>query len=191
MHSTLGRIARILTGAALLGVLASCGGTGTGETATTTQTAAPPTQAPATQQPLPKTLILQVDTVRGPAGLTDAEKAYLSCIQENRYPQGTQIVWRAKVFDPATGKAMDDKALTSVTLTLPDATTKTLKYGPHGPKDAPTDIFWTTSFTLPKDYPTGAFNYKLDATAPEGRTGSYSQFNMAVSMLQVVPAGKP
>lgn len=167
--------------------LVSCGGAGTGETAAT--------KAPATVAPVaaavPKTLVIVGDIVRGPEGLGDAEKAYLSCVQSNRYPQGSQIVWRYNVLDPMTAKPMDDKQLKTVTLTLPDGKTQDLKYGPHPKGPPPGPYFWTTSFKLPQDYPTGAFKYKVVATDNEGRTGTDLQFTVAASVLQVVPLGKP
>ncbi len=81
------------------------------------------------------------DVVRGPNRLTDEQKVYLSCVQANRIPQDGQIVWRFKVMDPVTAKAMDDKALKSFNLTLPDGSTKALKYGGHGgTKENPADM---------------------------------------------------
>lgn len=166
-------------------VLASCG-SATGE-ATTTTTPAPTqaqTQAPVTA----KALLLQTDTVRGSAGLSAEEKVYLSCVQQNRFPQGAAIVWRVKVFDPLSATALDDKGLKSVVLTLPDGTTKAFKYGAH-PAGKTDDYFWTSSFTVPADYPTGAFSYKVTATSNEGLVGTYTQFNVAASALQIIPTG--
>lgn len=186
------RSLRVLaSGTALLfltATLAACGG-GTGETAAS---AAPPTAAPTaapTVAPVAKFLILQGDTVRSPEGLTDEEKTYLSCVQQSRFPQGSRIVWRMKAIDPLSGKSLDDKQLKSFILTLPDGKTQALKWGPH-PATNPVDYFWTTGFSLAKDYPTGAFNFKLVATSNEGAIGEWEEFKVAAAMLQVVPAGK-
>lgn len=135
-----------------------------------------------------KTLILQADTTSGSVGTTDEEKAAFSCVQKNRFPQGEPIVWRVRVLSTVTAKPMDDKDLKSVVITLPDNTTQNLKFGPH-PKGKTDDYFWTTSFKLPLDYPTGAFKYKIVATSNEGWTGTYDQFNVASSVLQVIKAG--
>ena len=135
-----------------------------------------------------KILIVYADTTSGNVGTTDEEKAALSCVQKNRFPQGESIVWRVRVISPVTGKAMTDQDLKGVELTLPDGTAKALKYGPH-PKGKTDDYFWTTSFKIPADYPTGAFKYKLVATSPEGITGTFDQFNVASSLLQVISAG--
>ena len=177
----------------LAGVLASCGG-GTGESPTTATTA--PTTAPtvaATTAPQKAAfLILQGDTVRSPEGLTDDQKTYLSCVQENRFPQGSRIVWRFRVLDPTTGTALDDKALKSFTLSLPDGTSVAFKYGGHGGPDKqhPAEYFWTAGFSVPADYPTGAFSYKVTATSVEGAVGTYEQFKVAPAQLQIVALGK-
>ncbi len=174
------------------GVFASCGGASqTGAPAASVEPAAAsaaPTAAPAQGPLAAQTLLIQADTTSGSIGTTPEEKAAYSCVQKNRFPQGDAIVWRVRVFSTVTGKALDDKGLRTVELTLPDGTTKPLKYGPH-PKGKTDDYFWTTSFKLPADYPTGAFAYKLLATSPEGWTGTFDQFNVASSMLQVIKAG--
>ena len=133
-------------------------------------------------------LLVYADTTSGSLGTTDEEKAALSCVQKNRFPQGESIVWRVRVIDPATGKPMTDKDVKTVTLTFPDGTTKDMKFGPH-PKGKTDDYFWAASFKIPADYPTGAFKYKVLATSNEGVTGSFDQFNVASSLLQVIKAG--
>ncbi|MDO8506236.1 MAG: hypothetical protein Q7S41_01360 [Candidatus Limnocylindria bacterium] len=175
------------------GLVVSCGGAtaepassaaaaAAAPTATAAQSAAP--QAPAAA----KTLIVVADTTSGSIGTTDEEKAAFSCVQKNRFPQGEPIVWRVKIYSTTSGKPMDDKELKSVVMTLPDGKTQDLKFGPH-PKGKTDDYFWTTSFKIPADYPTGAFKYKLVATSPEGTAGTYDQFNVASSLLQVIKVG--
>lgn len=185
----------IAAGIALIFVAASCGSTGEAPVAATTA----PTAAPATPAapPAPKLLTLVVDTVRGTAGVTDDEKkadnpASLVCVVMSKFPQGGRIVWRARVVDPLTGKALDDKALEQVTLTLADGKTEPLKYGPHGgTKENPADFFWAAGWTVPNDYPTGIFNFKIEAKSKEGATGSYGfdYFKVPAAQLQIIPAG--
>jgi hypothetical protein len=176
----------------LAGVLASCGSS-TGETGTSATTA--PTTAPtvaAVAKPQVATfLILQGDTVRSPEGLTDEEKTFLSCTQQSRFPQGSRIVWRFRALDPLTSKALDDKVIKAFELTLPDGKTQAFKYGGHGgTKEAPAEFFWTSGFSVPKDYPTGAFNYQIKATSLEGAVGTWDQFKVPAAQLQIVPVGK-
>jgi hypothetical protein len=175
----------------VVGALASCGG-GTGETATSaTQapSAAATTQATAAPQKA-AFLLLQGDTVRSPEGLTDEEKTFLSCVQQSRFPQSSRIVWRFRVLDPLSGKAMDDKGIASFDLVLPDGKTQAFKYGGHGgTKEAPAEFFWTAGYSIPKDYPTGLFTYQLKATSKEGVVGTFDQFKVPAAQLTIVKLG--
>ena len=166
--------------------VASCGS----PSQASTGSASPMTAGTAAPQgPLAaETLIVHADTTSGNVGTPPEEKAASSCVQKNRFPQGESIVWRVRVYSTVSGEAMDDKALASAVLTLPDGKEQPLKYGPH-PKGKTDDFFWTTSFKIPADYPTGAVAYKVTATSPEGWTGTFDQFNVESSMLQVIKAG--
>jgi hypothetical protein len=175
----------------VVGALASCGG-GTGETATSATTApAPAATTAATAKPQVATfLLLQGDTVRSPEGLTDEEKTFLSCVQQSRFPQGSRVVWRFRALDPISGKALDDKAIKSFDLVLPDGKTQIFKYGGHGgTKEAPAEFFWTSGFSIPKDYPTGAFSYQIKAISLDGAIGTWDQFKVPAAQLTVVKAG--
>jgi len=148
--------------------------------------AAAPTPAPTAAVDL----VLVADTVQGPANLTPEEKASGAvCVQKNRFAKNEEIVWRVRVIDPATGEAMDDQALSSVVVHLPDQDLD-LHYGPH-PRDNPVDFFWTTAFDVPETYPTGLLAYTIDATAADGRTGTYNQFGVALAQLQVTDEVRP
>lgn len=147
-----------------------------------------PAVAAVVQQPAAP-LFVYGDTVRGGAGLTPDEAATQSCVQINRFPQGSQIVWRVRVVDPATGAYLDDTRVSRMTLTMPDGATQALRYGPH-PRGRQDDYFWTAAFTLPADYPTGGFAYQIEAEDRDGRVGALTQFNVASSLLQVIPAGE-
>ena len=189
---------RVLASSASLALvaslLASCGGsTGEGAAATNTATQSPAPTVAATAAPQKATfLILQGDTVRSPVGLTNEEKVFLSCVQQSRFPQGSRIVWRFRVIDPLTNAPLDDKALKEFTITLPDGKTQAFKFGGHGgpDKDHPAEYFWTTGFTIPADYPTGLFGYKLTATSLEGAVGTFDQFKVPAAQLTVVAAGQ-
>ena len=190
-------------GAALVLVvatLASCGGSGTGEGAAATKapaapvaaTAAPTVAVAAPTPANPTFLILQGDTVRSPEGLTDEQKTYLLCVQQNRFPQGSRIVWRYKVLDPLTNKALDDKAIKSFDVTLPDNTKAAFKYGGHGgTKENPLEYFWTAGFSVPGTYPTGMFPFQITAVSNDGATGTWDQFKVPQAQVQIVAAGKP
>jgi hypothetical protein len=44
-------------------------------------------------------------------------------------------------------------------------------------------------YTVPVDYPTGAFNYKIEAKSIEGATGTFEPFKVSAAMLTIVPKG--
>jgi hypothetical protein len=186
-------------GLALGLVAASCGGA-TGEApiaASPEPTVAPAvlTQAPVAA-PKPTFLMLYGDTVRGTAGLSPEEKdsskpAGLTCVQMSRFPIGSRIVWRMRVIDPLTNTAMSDKVLEYVKLKLPDGKEQVLKYGGHGgTKENPADFFWVTGWTVPADYPTGVFNYLVEAKSLVGAIGTfgYDAFKVPSGQLQIIPA---
>jgi hypothetical protein len=134
-----------------------------------------------------QTLILQSDTVIGTVGVNNPADI---CIESSRFPQGGEVVWRIKVYDPATGEPMDDQALDSVVVSLNDGQTFTAQYGGHpGQPGVPTtDYFWSAAWSIPETYPTGSVPYTVTATSTDGRTGTFNEFNVAPSLLTVVAA---
>lgn len=134
-----------------------------------------------------ESLIIDANTVLGPEGQPEDAEGNVTvpiCVLQSRFAPGEEVVWRVKVFDPATGEAMDDTALDSVDVELPDGQVFEAEYGDH-PRDNPTDFFWTTSWEVPADYPTGSVPYSIVATASDGRVGEYSEFNVAPSLLTI------
>lgn len=134
-------------------------------------------------------LFIDADTVWGPANIPDEERLSVSCVQNNRFARNEEIVWRVKVFDPVTGEAMDDTTLESVQVILPDQTLD-MRFGPH-PRDTPADFFWTVSWDIPEDYPTGELPYSVSASSADGRTGTYEQFNVSPARLIVTEDVRP
>lgn len=130
-------------------------------------------------------LILYADTVLGSAGLSNPKDA---CVLDNRFQPGQTVVWRIKVYDPATGSDMDSAALQSVQVTLPDGQVFSTQYGPHPgkPGATPTDYFWSAGWSIPQEYPTGSLPYRVDATGSDGRTGKFTEFNVFPSLLTIV-----
>ena len=135
-------------------------------------------------------LILVADTVLGIEGIPEAEIPQKVCILSSRFNPGQQIVWRVRVYDPRTGQAMDETALDVVELILPGEQIVKAHYGPHPPppQDA-TDFFWATSWVIPQEYPSGSLSYTIRAKAKDGRSGEFAQFNVAPSLLIILPAG--
>ena len=189
---------RILATTLAVGLVAAACGGSTGEAPSTAVVTAAPTQATAAPVAAkPTALMLVVDTVRGTQGVTDDEKkadnpASLVCVVMSKFPQGSRIVWRAVVTDPLTNKPLDDKTLEYVKLTLADGKLQDLKYGPHGgTKENPAQFFWVAGWTVPNDYPTGAFVFKIEAKSKEGVIGTYGHdyFKVPAAQLQIVTPG--
>lgn len=130
---------------------------------------------PAATTQVAKNLILSSDMVSGGSG----------CVLDNVYKPGEEVVFRIRVYDPVTGEPMDNKALSSVTVSLPDGQSFTANYGGH-PSTNPVDHFWAAGWTIPANYPTGTITYTETATAADGRTGTFDNFNVQPSLLTVV-----
>ena len=129
-------------------------------------------------------LFVDSDTVRGskniPTGSTDG------CVQTNLFAKNEQIVWRIRVYDPVTGKQLDDSQVQSITVTLKDGTKlDPATYGAH-PKTPPQEFFWTASWVVPTNYPTGSLDYTITATAKDGRTGTFTQLHFAATAMMAV-----
>ncbi len=166
----LGRLWKAGAIAVLAGVIAMVGAACAGEQ-----------EAPA-GPPAAQNLIVTAHTVTGSGGTLKSEAV---CVLANQFKRGNHITWRVKVYDPVTGQPMDDAALESVEVTLPDGQAFEAGYGGHPPSDS-TDFFWATSWVVPEDYPTGSLPYQVTATSVDGRTGVFTEFNVAPSLLTII-----
>ncbi len=137
-----------------------------------------------TTAPVQTNLAVAADIVWGPLNISDDQSATQVCVLGNRYPRNSEIVWRARVTDPVTGEGLGDEALSGVVVELSDGQQLAMRYGPH-PRENPNDFFWTVSFDVPVDYPTGTLGYEIVATGNDGRTGTFSQFNVESSLLTI------
>jgi hypothetical protein len=135
--------------------------------------------APLAQAQVGKPLFIAADMVTGPGGSGPI------CVLRSQFMRKETVAWRIRVQD-ATGKELDDKSLKSLVVELSDGQTFPARFGGHPPKE-PTDHLWSTSWSIPEDYPTGSFNYKVIATAPDGSTQSWEPVNVKPSLLTVIP----
>lgn len=185
------RAGRVGLGAVLAATLVACAQE-PGQSTTAKPSSAAPSVVESTapsSAPVGQFLFLDADTVLGPTNLTAEEKPTKTCVQVNRFAHNEDIVWRVKVFDPLTGEPMDDTMLASLKVVMPDQTLD-LRYGPH-PRDNPLGFFWTTSWVVPEGYPDGVINYTIEATASDGRTGTWEQFEVAAANLTVIADVRP
>ncbi|MGK2852249.1 MAG: hypothetical protein ACSLFN_15260 [Candidatus Limnocylindrales bacterium] len=164
----------IILGTVVAAVIAACSAAGT---------------ATLSPSPVAGKLILQADTVWGPKNIAKADLSGRICVQRNLFARNEEIVWRVKVIDPATGEPMDDQVLSSLAVTFADQSLD-LRYGPH-PKDNPADYFWTVSWLIPEDHPTGELPYTIEATAKDGRTGTFEQFGVSLARLTITDEIRP
>jgi hypothetical protein len=124
-------------------------------------------------------LFIAADMVRGPGGSGPV------CVLSSRFMRQERVAWRIRVQDQ-TGKELDDKGLKSVVVELSDGQKFPAHFGGHPPNE-PTAYLWSAGWTIPDDYPTGTFNYKVVATALDGTTQSWEPVNNKLSLLTVIP----
>lgn len=130
-------------------------------------------------------LIVHADTVRGNLNLLAEDMVANLCVQRSRFNLGEHIVWRIRVYDPQLATAMDNIALDSVQVLFDDGQLFEARYAGHGAEGAK-DFFWTTSWVIPEDYPTGSLGHQVIAKAQDGRTGEFVPFNVSYSLLTIV-----
>jgi len=146
--------------------------------------AAPQEQPTSAAQSGPANLFLAVDMVQGSTNLPKDQQPAKGCVLSSRFPRNSQVVWRARIYDPKTGDLMDDSALSKVEVRLANGQTIAMKYGPH-PKNPPGEAYWTASWMVPKDNATGTLKYSITATSTDGRTGEFKPIDVASSLLTI------
>jgi hypothetical protein len=147
------------------------------------QPAAAPAPAPAAE-PTTNKLLVSADIVQGSKNVPTEQASMKSCVLNSRFPRNSEIVWRARVYDPHTAELMDSAALSGVQVQLTNGKSVDLAYGAH-PKDPPNEYYWANSWVVPKDAPTGTLRYTVKATANDGRTGEYVPFSVAASLPSI------
>jgi len=123
-------------------------------------------------------LFFEGDMVRG----SGSKRA--TCVLTSQFRHNESVVWRMRVLDQ-TGKRLDSKGVKSVVVELSDGQKFPMHFGPH-PRGRTDDYFWTTSWHIPANYPTGSFSYKIVATSLDGKVHTWSPFNIKLSQLTVI-----
>ncbi len=126
-------------------------------------------------------LIIMSDIVEGSKNVPKDQVALRSCVLSSRYPRNAEMVFRARIYDPVTGGLMDNTTLASVKVQLANGVTIAMKAGKH-PKTPPNEYYWTGSWLIPKDQPTGTLSYTIVATDKQGRTGEFKPFGIQASL---------
>lgn len=109
-----------------------------------------------------------------------------ACVLTNQFRPTESVVWRVRVLDQ-TGAALDDAALQSLAVELPDGQSFPMKFGPHPGRGPATDHFWSAAWQIPENHPTGSFTYKVTATDLQGEAVSWEPFRIGSSQLTVIP----
>ena len=107
------------------------------------------------------------------------------CVMGSQFHHNDIVVFRIRVIDTKTGKQMDNKALKSLTVELPDGTKFPAHFGKHPPQDPVAD-YWTYGWHIPANYPTGSLTYKVVAVDKHGHTATFSPFEAKESQLTVL-----
>ncbi len=150
-------------------LLAGCGGSA----------AAPASQAaPAAST---ANVFIATDMVEGSKNVPADQASIRSCVLSSRFPRNAEVVWRSRIYDPVKGDLLDDKAISSVQVKLATGKTLDMHYAAH-PASPPGEMYWTASWVVPKDQPTGSFKYSIVATTADGRTGTWQPFSVAASL---------
>lgn len=126
-------------------------------------------------------LFIQGDMIRG-----NQAGAPPGCVLQSQFKHLEKVVFRIRVQDQ-DGNPLDDKALKALVVELPDGQKLKTRYGKHPGGTGPgTDNFWTAAWTIPTDYPTGTFAYKVTATDQQDHAQTWEPFKVVASQLQVM-----
>ena len=159
----------------------------------------------------------QVASFQPPAGVgkialaVDMVRGYVApqgpvCVFSSQFKRGEMVVFRVRMTDLETGDeipanssdlmaqatppTMEEIGAMTGGITaiahLSDGQSLPLHYGGHSPDD-PADYFWSTSWVIPEDYPTGTIDYwvTVDWTA-ESKTGRFDPFNVFPAKLTII-----
>lgn len=93
------------------------------------------------------------------------------CGLTSQFYHGQKSVFRVKVINPATGKAMNSSQLkgVSVHITSGSGTTLQAKYEKHG-----NDRFWVAPWIIPSSVPAGKVNYTISVTGQNAQPVNFA-----------------
>ncbi len=109
------------------------------------------------------------------------------CVLQNQYRRGEAVAWRIRVLRPS-GAVADGTLLKSVVVELGNGDKLPTEYKSHG--NPATDYFWSVSWTVPTDFPTGSLGYKVVVTMEDDSVVTWEPFTRASTQLAVI-AGDP
>src|SRR5215203_4171151 len=133
-------------------------------------------------------LFFEGDMVKGP----QPGQAGPFCVLQSQFYRKQQVAWRVRVLG-LDGKQVDDKGLTSLMVEVSNGKKIELKFKQHPPErqGPPTDFFWSGSWVIPEDQPTGSFTYKVTATDTSNRVHTWDPFKIVAFQLSIIPRQPP
>jgi hypothetical protein len=107
-----------------------------------------------------------------------------ACVLKSRFTHGEGVVFRVRVLDPATGQQLDTTKLKSLVVELANGQKIPMKYSGH-PRGGNEDTFWSISWKVPENFPTGTFAYTIVATDLGGAEVRWQPFTVKNSTLTI------
>jgi hypothetical protein len=110
-----------------------------------------------------------------------------SCVLNNQFKREETVVFRIRLRDAKTGQPLDDKGVTSLSVELSNGEKAAMHYGSHGGRGGPPeDFFWSGSWKIPTDYPTGSLSYQAIVTDQNGANYNWEPFKNSSSRITVI-----
>jgi hypothetical protein len=107
------------------------------------------------------------------------------CVMSSQFHHKDLVIFRVRVIDTKTGKPMDNTALKSLTVELPDGEKFAEHYGKHPPQD-PVGYYWSYGWVIPANYPSGSITYKVVAVDKHGHATTFEPFEAKESQLTIL-----
>lgn len=153
-----------------------------------TPTAAPPPTplpagAPAPERPAPPASLYEpvsfafyVETLATTSIGKDAVASTVACTPNSVFKRGMKIVWRFEVFDTSTDRRLTDRDDATVKVRLPNNEELTARFSQRGGGSVPTAPWtWNAAWDIPMNHPLGSFDYTINVTSKDGRSGTFQQ----------------
>jgi hypothetical protein len=132
---------------------------------------------------------VQTDIVRGAEGAMGE-----ACVPNAVFHPTEKVVWRAYVYDGATGERLDAATVEergiAVTVTF-DGEPLEMAYHPHPPGADDVEFYWTHAWVIPEDQPMGVYTWSVTVQDASGAEATYEPIGQGIGLpnLVVTPAG--
>lgn len=137
--------------------------------------AAPKPQPPASLfEPVP--FAFYVETLASTNVYKYGVASTVACTESSVFKRGMRIIWRFEVFDMSTGKRLTDRDGATIKVKMPNGDEETARFSQRAGGRVPDAPFmWSAAWDIPPDYTLGAFDYIINVTAKDGRTGAFKE----------------